>query len=194
MMFSIILPTHKRTRPLSHAISSLLTQTYPHWELIIIDHPDSPMHTVNPIRFAQIDRRIRHVSRAYRDTHDAHAIGVSIARGDVITFLGAHDHYAPTHLAAHRDYFHTHPHVAMIHGTPTIFGSPYISDTVGTHTHVHRRVTGGTCFIREHVFDTLPAIPREFHHAEANRIRQMVHDKGFSVRTIPMPTYIYDRT
>ncbi len=185
MLFSVIIPATRRNRPLSHAISSLLLQNYSEWEAIIIG--DTLFHDVQTL-FPH-DPRLRFVSRPTASTHEACAIGIHAARGQVITFLLPDDYFSPAHLSVHRDFLDSHRDLDAVFGKPTVIGSPYREDTLDrmSHRHVHEYPTLGTSFIHEHVFDTLTHLPK-------GDLRTHLTTHGFRTHTITMPSYVYDRT
>ncbi len=192
MFFSIIIPTINRTRGIGHALSSLFMQTHPTWEAIIIDCGENSIeNTIRPLLYH--DRRIRYVKKLCKNIQTARALGISAARGEVITFLDADDYVAPTHLEVHHDFFTTHPRVDMVQGKPTVIGSPYIEDEQDSSEHSHINVSPihGTFFIKEHVFDAFPKLPA---YREGRALMEAIKHKGFVTHKIPMPTYIYDRT
>lgn len=188
MLFSVIIPTHHRTRGITHALSSLMLQTHPHWEAIIVDNEleeknNSPIHPLQ-----SEDRRIRYLKKPYRNLGEARAWGISAARGDIITFIEGNDYFSPTHLQVHHDIFQSSPRLDMVLGKPTIIGSPYIEDT-----HIHQSPVHGTFFIREHVFDTIQQLPGAGLN-EDQALYDQIRNSGFVTKKIAMPTYVYDRT
>ena len=192
MFFSIIIPTTGRTRSVSHALSSIFEQTYPLWEAIIVGIPGE-QHEVGIRPLLTQDRRIRYMTIPHNTLTEARTLGISAARGDVITFLDPDDYIAPTHLQTHHDFFLEHPRVDMVFGKPTIIGSPYIEDPHSpTHySHVNDAPVHGTFFIKEHVFDRIKHMP---HVPHGGLLHELIKNHQFVTRQIPMPTYIYDRT
>ncbi len=188
MFFSVIIPTENRTRSITHAISSLILQTHPDWEAIILDTGTDPRiaSIIHPL--LSQDRRIRYLLLPPDHITHPRAWGISAARGDIITYIDANDYISPTHLQVHHDYFVSHPHVDMLYGKPTIIGSPYIGDT-----HIHHSVIPGTFFIKEHLFDTITQLPKTGSD-EGLVFHSHIQRHGFITKEIPMPTYIYDRS
>lgn len=188
MLFSVIIPTHHRTRDITHALSSLMLQTHPQWEAIIVDNELQKKNTSDIYPLQSEDRRIRYLKKPYRNLSEARAWGISAARGDIITFIEGNDYFSPTHLQTHHDLFASNPRLDMLLGKPTIIGSPYIADTHIHHTPVH-----GTFFIREHVFDTIQQLP-DVELGEDQALYDQIKNSGFVTKKIAMPTYVYDRT
>lgn len=84
-LVSIVLPTYKRAHLLPHAIRSVLAQTYPNWELIVVDD-NSPDNTPEVIKSFD-DKRIRYV-RNEPNLKLPRALnkGFALARGDYLTW------------------------------------------------------------------------------------------------------------
>lgn len=84
-LVSIVLPTYKRAGVLPHAIRSVLGQTYPNWELIVVDD-NSPDNTPEVVKSFS-DARIRYV-RNEPNLKLPRALnkGFSLARGDYLTW------------------------------------------------------------------------------------------------------------
>jgi len=63
MKFSIILPTYNRANLVGRAIESVLRQTYPNWELIIIDDgsTDNTKEVLKKFqkRFCKLNEKLR---------------------------------------------------------------------------------------------------------------------------------------
>lgn len=84
-LVSIVLPTYKRAGVLPQAIRSVLGQTYPKWELIVVDD-NSPDNTPEVVKSFS-DARIRYV-RNEPNLKLPRALnkGFSLARGDYLTW------------------------------------------------------------------------------------------------------------
>ncbi len=188
MLFSIIIPTVHRTRGITHALSSLILQTHPHWEAIIVDNELDKKNNTDIHSLQSEDKRIRYLKKPYQNLSEARAWGISAARGDIITFIEGNDYFSPTHLQVHHDLFLSNPRLDMLLGKPTVIGSPYIADI-----HVHQTPVHGTFFIREHVFDTIQHLPR-VEIGEGQALYDQITNSGFVTKKIAMPTYVYDRT
>ncbi len=101
MKFSIITPTHKRKDKLTRAVTSLLTQTYTDWEMIIIN--DSPYdETYKEFASSINDARIHyHVNSKNNGVNYSrnHALDKLSADSKWIIFLDDDDYLAPDTLA-----------------------------------------------------------------------------------------------
>jgi glycosyltransferase involved in cell wall biosynthesis len=96
-LISIIMPTYNAARFIGKAVDSVLAQTYPHWELIIVD--DASSDDTEAIVNAYNDSRIRY-TKVSRIGHPAGVrnTGLRMAQGDYIAFLDSDDLYFPETL------------------------------------------------------------------------------------------------
>lgn len=105
MKISIITVTYNSARTLSRAIRSVVRQTYPDIEYIIVDgeSADSTIHIIED--FAARYPQIRYVSEPDNGIYDAINKGIHMATGDVIALLNSDDELATsdiiTHIASH---------------------------------------------------------------------------------------------
>lgn len=114
---SIVLPTMNRAHRLVRAIDSCLEQTYPHWELIIVDgqsHDDTPQIVA---RYAAKDPRIRFISHPPEQGRlpGALNVGFALASGDYHTWLQDDNYFKPHALATMAAYLDAHPHVGLVY-------------------------------------------------------------------------------
>jgi glycosyltransferase involved in cell wall biosynthesis len=108
---SIIIPTYNAERYISETVQSVLAQTYPDFELLIIDDGS----TDKSIKIIQnfTDPRIRIIHQENRGLPGARNTGIRHARGNYITFLDADDLWVPTKLQKHISHFERDPSVGI---------------------------------------------------------------------------------
>lgn len=96
-LVSIILPTFNRATLLQEAVRSIQAQTWPAWELIVVD--DGSTDGTGGVLPA--DSRITVISRPHTGNVAAlHNAGLARARGSLIAFLDSDDRWLPGKLAA----------------------------------------------------------------------------------------------
>ena len=97
-LISIIMPAHNAGRYIARAVESVIEQTWPHWELIIVDDASTD-DTADVVARYRYDARIRY-HRAERIGHPAGVrnMALRMAEGDLIAFLDADDEYFPRTL------------------------------------------------------------------------------------------------
>ncbi|MES2411895.1 MAG: glycosyltransferase family 2 protein [Bacteroidota bacterium] len=98
-LVSIITPTYNSEKFISATIQSVQNQTYPTWELIIIDDcsTDKTVEIIN--RVVKSDSRIKlHSLTKNEGTGIARNIGVANSKGTYISFLDSDDLWKPNKL------------------------------------------------------------------------------------------------
>lgn len=98
--FSIILPTYNRAPLLPRCIESVLIQSEPDFELIIVDD-GSTDNTRNVVQ-AYSDPRIQYHYKENQERNFARNYGIKKARGQYICFLDSDDYYLDNHLSEAR--------------------------------------------------------------------------------------------
>lgn len=100
-MVSVIMPCYNMEKYISEAIMSVRQQTYPHWELLIVDDASTD-NTVNVIEsHAQQDERIRFSTKSeHSGIAASRNMCIKMAQGHYLAFLDADDVWLPTKLEA----------------------------------------------------------------------------------------------
>lgn len=108
--FSIILPTHNRSRLLKRAVESALNQSFKDFELIIVDDgcDDNTFEYLHSLSHHRI-RIIRH--RSPQGVSAARNSGIHIATGSFVAFLDDDDELLPQFLSRFHDHFITNPNL-----------------------------------------------------------------------------------
>jgi glycosyltransferase involved in cell wall biosynthesis len=119
-LVSIVMPVHNLGKYLAEAIDSVRAQTYPNWELLIIDDGSTDDSAVTAREYARRDpSRIRYLTHDDGRWHGASAsrnVGLAHARGEFLGFLDADDVWLPTKLAEQVALFREHPDVEVLYG------------------------------------------------------------------------------
>jgi len=97
---SIIVPAFNAEEYLSQCLESVLTQTYPHWELILVDDGSSDATGAIAQEIAQRDRRVRIIQQPNQGSCAARNNGARLANYDWLAFLDADDWWEPSYLSA----------------------------------------------------------------------------------------------
>ncbi len=85
LLISVIVPTRNRRHYLARAIASILAQSYPNFEIVIID--DASTDDTPEFLDSITDPRIRRLRGAGTGASNARNLGLQAARGDIITHL-----------------------------------------------------------------------------------------------------------
>ncbi len=113
-LVTIILPAYNAVQYIDEAVQSVIGQTYSNWELIIIndgskDGTDAYLQTLQHPSIRVFHQKNKGVSVARN-------VGLSIANGDLITFLDADDALSRRSLEVRADYLSAHPQVDIVDG------------------------------------------------------------------------------
>ncbi|HEX3684572.1 MAG TPA: glycosyltransferase family 2 protein [Bryobacteraceae bacterium] len=107
-LISVVMPTYYRLHTLLTAVDSLRAQTYPHWELILVDNAGDSNYY-----FA--DARIRvFADAAERGAAYARNSGITRATGDFVCFFDDDDIMYPHYLERLVSAFIAHPDAGMV--------------------------------------------------------------------------------
>jgi glycosyltransferase involved in cell wall biosynthesis len=96
-LFSIILPTYNRAHLLSDCIGSVCSQTYTHWELIIVDD-GSTDESIDVVEQFKADNRIQYIFQPNKGVSAARNTGIRHSKGDYVVFLDSDDHVTDSWL------------------------------------------------------------------------------------------------
>jgi len=94
-LVSVIIPTYNRGHVVPEAIESVLRQTYPNLEVIVVDDGSADN---TPECLQQFAGRIRVITQENAGPAAARNRGIEMARGELIAFLDSDDLWLPTKL------------------------------------------------------------------------------------------------
>lgn len=107
---SVITPAYNAELFIGDAILSVLAQTHPYWELLVVDD-GSTDDTADRVRQFH-DARIRLIQQPNAGLPAARNTALDVATGNSVAFLDADDELLPNHLASVAKRFDESPHVA----------------------------------------------------------------------------------
>jgi glycosyltransferase involved in cell wall biosynthesis len=112
---------------LEEAIASIFAQTYPNWELLLVDDGSTDASTSIAKRYAaQYPGKVRyleHCEHQNRGMSASRNLGIAHARGEFIGFLDADDVWLPQKLADQVALLHAYPEAGMVYGRTLIWHS-----------------------------------------------------------------------
>lgn len=97
-LISIIVPVYNSEKYLSTCVESIIGQSYPTWELILVDDGSTDSSGLICDRFAKEDLRIKVVHKLNGGVGAARNTGLDNAVGDWIVFVDSDDFIQPTYL------------------------------------------------------------------------------------------------
>jgi glycosyltransferase involved in cell wall biosynthesis len=113
-LVSVVMAAYKSAQFLPEAIGSVIAQTYPHWELHVVDD-GSPDNTADVVRPFLRDPRIRYHYQENKGQASAKNRGLRSSRGELIAFLDADDMWASAKLEKQVPAFAGHPEIGLVH-------------------------------------------------------------------------------
>lgn len=106
--FSIIMPTYHREHTIFRTIETIREQSYPHWELIVVDNAGDGGYQFK-------DHRIQvHCHTEQADEGYARNQGIVYATGDLVCFFDDDDEMFPHYLESFANAFVAHPQTKMV--------------------------------------------------------------------------------
>lgn len=122
---SVVIPCYKQALFLPEAVASVIAQTYPDWELIIVDDgsPDDTAVVAQRLIETYPERRIRLLRQANRGLAEARNAGIAVARAPYILPLDADDAIAPEMLAQTIAALEARPAVGFVYTDVQRFGA-----------------------------------------------------------------------
>lgn len=112
-LVTVILTCFNGQRWIAGAIQSVLAQTYPHWELIVVN--DGSTDGSQQVIEKFMDPRIQRIEQANRGIPGARNRGLQEAKGDFIAILDQDDLWHPEKLARQVAYLMTRPEVGVVY-------------------------------------------------------------------------------
>jgi glycosyltransferase involved in cell wall biosynthesis len=111
---SVIMPAYNGDRFIKQAIESVLAQTYPHWELIVVDDgsTDNTAQVVSSFK----DSRIIYLYQENRGQAAALNHGLEVAQGVYVTTLDVDDWYTPNSLGDRAEFLDTNAQYDVVYG------------------------------------------------------------------------------
>ncbi|MFH1644891.1 MAG: glycosyltransferase family 2 protein [Candidatus Omnitrophota bacterium] len=109
--FSVIIPVYNGEMLIAKAIESVLSQTYPAYEIIVVDDgsKDSTPEILEKYRDSIIRMRINNSRGSARPRN----MGLSIAKGDFISFLDADDVWFKNKLMREKHFIDKYPEIGF---------------------------------------------------------------------------------
>ncbi len=114
-LISVIIPAFNAERYIAETMASVLGQTYPTIELIVVDDGSTDQTAGRASEFAAKDARVVVVRQDNRGVSAARNKGFAVAKGKYIAYTDADDVWMPDHLQLLYDRLATHPELGLVH-------------------------------------------------------------------------------
>lgn len=130
-LVSVIIPTYNGSRFIKETVQSVIDQTYPNIEIIIVD--DGSTDITPDILKSIKDTRITYIRQENTGVAKARNHGIDISKGDYIAFLDHDDVWLPHKLERQLLLFKKNPKVAMVYADTFIMDEN--NSIINTYSH-----------------------------------------------------------
>jgi glycosyltransferase involved in cell wall biosynthesis len=123
-LVSVVIPVFNGARFLGPGVDSVIAQSYPNWELLIVDDGSSDEGPGLARAYAGNEERIRyleHPGHANRGVCSTRNLGVKESRGEYIAFLDADDIWTPEKTQAQLEILKATPEAEIVYGPSVDF-------------------------------------------------------------------------
>lgn len=203
MLVSIILPAFNRERFLDEAIQSVFSQTYPHWELIVVDDGSTDSTAAIARRYADENPgAVRLISKRNGGVVSARNAGIQASRGEFVAFIDSDDRWDSSKLALQVDSLSAYPPASFV------YTGHHIVDSTGTlqrtvlpdprfQGHIekllwleHNEILGPTMIVRRDALFSVGLFDERLRGAENLDLRIKLARRG-PVHYVNAPLYFY---
>ena len=113
-LVSIVIPTYNRAHLLERALGSVVAQTYPHFEAIVVDDGSTDGTRELVAQRYGGDPRIRYTYQINRGVSTARNVGLAQTRGELIALLDSDDWWKPWKLELQVACLQRYPQIGMV--------------------------------------------------------------------------------
>jgi glycosyltransferase involved in cell wall biosynthesis len=111
-LISVIIPSFNRGTFISHAIKSVLAQTYKDYEIIVVDDGSTDNTKEQVEAFGD---QVRYIYQENRGPSAARNTGIQHAKGKYIAFCDSDDRFLPTKLDKQIEFIHSTPECRFLY-------------------------------------------------------------------------------
>jgi glycosyltransferase involved in cell wall biosynthesis len=112
-LVTIVVPAYNAESFIAQTIKSVIAQTYPHWELIVVD--DGSTDSTADIVSSFNNPGIRYIYQENRGLGEARNTGIRLAQSEIVTFLDADDLWNSKFLEKMVGLLNHHPQAAAVY-------------------------------------------------------------------------------
>ncbi len=134
---SVIIPAYNAAKTIHEPLDSLLAQTHPHWEAIIVDDGSKDDTAVAMQPYLEKDDRFKLIQKENGGVCAARNTGLEQARYDWVLFLDSDDWIDPTHMEKMTAVLAAEPTLAAVY-----CGFTYVTPEGKNHFNYFEGITG----------------------------------------------------
>ncbi len=112
-LVSVIVPLYNKVQTVERALTSILEQTYPNLEVIIVNDGSTDGSDIL-VRRKFVDERLRIIEQENQGPGAARNAGIRAAKGDYIAFLDADDSWYPRNIETMVKWLQSHSECALV--------------------------------------------------------------------------------
>ena len=147
-LVSVIVPVYKVEPYLDRCVASILAQTYPNLEVILVDDGSPDNCPALCDAWAQRDARIRVIHKKNGGQSDARNVGLDAESGAYISFVDSDDYIAENFIETLYDLLHEyHTDISAVHWKLVYADAPEVPAPLSSRTHVMHGINyaNGNC-------------------------------------------------
>ena len=139
---SVILPVYNASQSIEIAVRSCLEQSYPGFELILVEDGSTDETPAILSRISETDKRIRIFFRPHGGIVDALNSGIAESRGEFIARMDADDVMYPERLSKQLEFLDENPHTGLVSCLVEHGGHPELQEGYARYIHWINSMTG----------------------------------------------------
>ena len=128
-LVSVVMAAYNAERYITESVNTVLAQTYPHWELIIVNDGSTDSTPAIAQEYSESDSRIMVLTQPNQGLGPARNAGIRQAKGDWLVFLDADDLWDPKILEKQISVSERYPDVDVIFTDGWIFNNDDLNET-----------------------------------------------------------------
>ena len=191
-MVSVVIPVYNCERYLTEAIESVLAQTYPNREIIVVDDGSTDGSGQKARQFGSA---VRYIFQPWAGLAAALNRGVGLARGSFFAFLDADDLWVEDALRLHMAAFVADLGLDIVFGQVEQFHSPELDTVTKSKTYCPAGLTPGylkgTMMVRRPAFERVG--PFETNWRVGQFISWYLRATEMGLRTLMLPDLVLRR-
>ncbi len=201
---SVIVAAYNVEAYLAGCIESVLAQTYPHFEVLVVDDGSTDTTPSIIADYVRHDERVKGFRGPNRGVSHARNVAMRHGRGAFFALLDGDDEWEPEFLASQLRQFRQSPHLAIVSGNGRNLGGPFDGQpvrpwpaeprTVGFLDIIERI---DSVFImsvyRREVYEAIGGFAETLYRSEDFDYWLRATAAGFLIRTNPTPLARYRR-
>jgi len=117
-LVTVITPAFNRAEYITEAVESVLSQSYPHVQLVVVDDgsSDGTFEILQKFEAEQKLELLSHANRQNKGQSSALNLGLRAAKGEYIVILDSDDYLHKDKIRDQVAYLETHPEFGMVYG------------------------------------------------------------------------------